>query len=437
VRQIRDCGLQFPTIVERNVSVTQSVDGVTLEGRLADIDLAVNGIKDAVVKSVCDAYDSTNHMNGSSSSADDGELMMAGKQTSATKRHLIANTNQPFTASTGSEMRKCRKEMDEHVWRYIAFMYPDMYKHWEQIFEVRLVASTKMIELTGQLQDIINFDEWQTKHDPLYGVVRTQVHVPASVDMNLLKTLVQSTEAVSFNVYVRLINSTEMECIGMQGDIDGFISWLKVKLHELNGGKATGSGAHVTQGTCVNGSVSVQNGGNIAVNVTSHDSSPVASASPVGHSSAVVICAERRRLTFNTAENHLKVDVFQGDLTQQKCDAIVNPANQHLLHSGGAARSIQNAAGIALINECKDYIRKYKHLPTSEVMYTTSGKLPRPINYVIHACGPNARDHPDDRQCLRLLQKTFYNCFTFANDILRVQSVAVPAISSGNSLVLQ
>jgi O-acetyl-ADP-ribose deacetylase (regulator of RNase III) len=134
---------------------------------------------------------------------------------------------------------------------------------------------------------------------------------------------------------------------------------------------------------------------------------------------------------FFTPTAKIKVQVLRGDLTQQKSEAIVNPANKHLLHSGGAAKAIADAAGYKLMQECEQFIAKRQELRTSEVMHTTSGRLKFPIRFVIHAVGPSITKYPDPAVCKHLLQKTFFNCFMHANDALQVESLAVPAISSG------
>ena len=41
----------------------------------------------------------------------------------------------------------------------------------------------------------------------------------------------------------------------------------------------------------------------------------------------------------------------QGDITDEKVEAIVNPANKDLAHSGGCAAAIQQAAGPIFMKE--------------------------------------------------------------------------------------
>mmetsp|Transcript_205 Transcript_205/g.198 ORF Transcript_205/g.198 Transcript_205/m.198 type:complete len:92 (+) Transcript_205:276-551(+) len=77
---------------------------------------------------------------------------------------------------------------------------------------------------------------------------------------------------------------------------------------------------------------------------------------------------------------------MQEDITDVPVDAIVNPANSHLGNEGGAAKAIQEAAGIDFIEECQDYIEENKELKTGQAMSTHSGDMH--CKYVFHTVGP-------------------------------------------------
>jgi len=443
VRQVRRCGLNFHTIIKSGVTVTEDDGNVTLTGQWTDVNSAVDDIKDVIAERCCGAFDSLSHVNGSATQAvgrrsgkhdkvgAEHDLMADqcrsasvimnadhGQVTAADRHQSLENR-----ASASSEVCERQLEIDEHIWHYIKLNYPDMYKHWEQTLMLRLNSSEKVVEIMGQTQDVIDFSEWCKRHD-LISVTRRVMEVHSDIDVNRLKILADSSQAAGFGVCVRFVHSRDVEFIGKSSDIDNLISWLKESLHDFKDHGMTESESSAEYSAHINGS-------NLADNGAVHANSPVADASRVTCKRPVILYADRERLKFKSAEGQLEVEVLNGDLTRQKSEAIVNPANKYLHHAGGAAKAIQNAAGYALINECKDYIRKHRELPTSEVMHTTSGKLPRPINYVIHACGPNARDYPDVKQCLNLLEKTFVNCFVYANDTLHVRSLSLPAISSG------
>jgi len=114
----------------------------------------------------------------------------------------------------------------------------------------------------------------------------------------------------------------------------------------------------------------------------------------------------------------------------------VNPANVYLQHGSGAAEAISKAAGKELREACKTHIDNHGKLRTGEAMHTTAGNLTiegKPsIKYVIHAAGPDAREVKDRTLSFYLLEKTFMNCLIYANDKLNVESISIPAISSGS-----
>jgi len=91
-------------------------------------------------------------------------------------------------------------------------------------------------------------------------------------------------------------------------------------------------------------------------------------------------------LSEHTLESGAIVRVVQGDLTAEPVDAIVNAANEHLMHGGGVAGAISRRGGPAIQQESTAWVRENGPVPTGSAAITGAGALP--CRYVIHAVGP-------------------------------------------------
>ena len=83
-----------------------------------------------------------------------------------------------------------------------------------------------------------------------------------------------------------------------------------------------------------------------------------------------------------------KLRIVQGDITDQKVDAIVNAANPSLMGGEGVDGAIHRKGGPKILEECKVILQTKlpNGLPTGKAVITTGGNLE--ARYVIHTVGP-------------------------------------------------
>ncbi|XP_069331208.1 protein mono-ADP-ribosyltransferase PARP9 isoform X1 [Eulemur rufifrons] len=125
----------------------------------------------------------------------------------------------------------------------------------------------------------------------------------------------------------------------------------------------------------------------------------------------------------------LELSVWKGDLTQHAVDAVVNAANEDLLHGGGLALALVKVGGPEIQEESKRYIFRYGKISTGDIAVTGAGRLPCKV--IIHAVGPRWRE-ADPQGCISMLQRAIINILDYV--IYRnthIETVAIPALSSG------
>lgn len=128
----------------------------------------------------------------------------------------------------------------------------------------------------------------------------------------------------------------------------------------------------------------------------------------------------------STERTHLTL--LQGDITEQRVDAIVNAANSSLLGGGGVDGAIHRKGGKAILEACRALREESDYesgLPAGQAVATTAGQLP--ARWVIHTVGP-VYSTSEDRSAL------LASCFTESIRVahgLGAESMAFPAISTG------
>lgn len=123
----------------------------------------------------------------------------------------------------------------------------------------------------------------------------------------------------------------------------------------------------------------------------------------------------------NKIEN-TEFEVIQGDITLLETDAIVNPANTFLMHTGGLALQIAKRGGMIIQQESK----KMGNVPTGSAVITTGGNMK--TKHVIHAVGPKYKDGKsgESEKLASAVSSAIY-----VAEKKKLTSIAIPAISSG------
>ncbi len=119
-----------------------------------------------------------------------------------------------------------------------------------------------------------------------------------------------------------------------------------------------------------------------------------------------------------------KLQLVQGDITDERVDAIVNAANSHLAHGAGVAGAIVRKGGRQIQDESDDWVRKHGLVAHAEPAYTRAGKLP--CRYVIHAVGPRWGEGNETTRLESAIKGSLQRA-----EQLGLHSISFPAISTG------
>ena len=133
---------------------------------------------------------------------------------------------------------------------------------------------------------------------------------------------------------------------------------------------------------------------------------------------------ENIRLAVENISPDKRIELVQGDITAERVDAIVNAANEHLMHGGGVAAVISRRGGPAIDRESRTWVAENGPVPHAHPAWTSGGQLP--ARFVIHAVGPVWGSGDEDAK----LCAAVAGSLRLAAD-LALSSVALPAISTG------
>lgn len=117
----------------------------------------------------------------------------------------------------------------------------------------------------------------------------------------------------------------------------------------------------------------------------------------------------------------VKIEVIQGDITEMKVDAIVNPANTRLIMGGGVAGAIKRRGG----REIEEEAMEKGPVPIGDAVFTSAGRLG--CRYVIHA--PTVEE-PGGSSSLENVSKAMKAALRTAES-LKISSIAFPGMGTG------
>ena len=116
------------------------------------------------------------------------------------------------------------------------------------------------------------------------------------------------------------------------------------------------------------------------------------------------------------------IEAVLGDITTEKVDAIVNPANTGMLHGGGVSGAIHKAAGPELLSHCKTL----GGCPVGRAKVTPGYWLD--ARWVIHTVTPQWRGGTQGEPVL--LESCYRESLARADEV-EAQSIVFPALATG------
>lgn len=120
--------------------------------------------------------------------------------------------------------------------------------------------------------------------------------------------------------------------------------------------------------------------------------------------------------------NSSTLELIQGNITEQRLEAMANAANSSLAGGAGVDGAIHKAAGPSVMKELKE---KYRGCPTGSAVITEAGQLN--ARFIIHAVGPRYSGRSKDAE---LLAGSYRKSLELALSY-KIETIAFPSISTG------
>ena len=129
-----------------------------------------------------------------------------------------------------------------------------------------------------------------------------------------------------------------------------------------------------------------------------------------------------------------KVSLWQGDITNVICDAIINPTNPTMLGCSNpnhncVSNKIHSYAGVALKIKCKE-ITKGQNIEVSKVILTEGYNLP--CKYIIHTVKPEIDDALTD-ELKNEMKNMYINCLELAKKN-NIETICIPNLSVNSNI---
>ncbi len=116
--------------------------------------------------------------------------------------------------------------------------------------------------------------------------------------------------------------------------------------------------------------------------------------------------------------------VVLGDITMESVDAIVNAANEYLMHGSGVAGAIRREGGAVIQQESSAWVQQHGPVATGNAAITSGGNLV--AKSVIHAVGPIWGTAHEEGKLASAVQSALALA-----DSQHLVSISIPGISSG------